>query len=165
LTPAAVISAHALAREPFTSKLFCGLANFGLGPVNRLPEVRPRNGPVEYEAAAPEEAASDLIRLDRYERPAWSRQKRAWQAVRVLSAARTGSFIVRDGDGQALAYVYIEGVGAARGQAPHPDGALPMQRRAEDCVTVQSIGLILSEIRESTNVAREASFDEAEAQH
>jgi SAM domain (Sterile alpha motif)/Adenylate and Guanylate cyclase catalytic domain len=45
------------------------------------------------------------------------------------------------------------------------DGALPMQRRAEDCVTVQSIGSILSEIRESTNVAREASFDEAKAQH
>jgi hypothetical protein len=36
-----------------------------------------------------------------------------------------------------------------------------MQRRAEDCVTVQSIGSILSEVQESTDVAREASFDAA----
>jgi hypothetical protein len=78
-----------------------------------------------------------------------------------------GCFIVRDHNGQALAYVYCEDEpGRARGgEAPHPDGALPIQRRAEDCVTVQSIGSILSEIRESTNVAREASFDEAKAQH
>jgi hypothetical protein len=43
-------------------------------------------------------------------------------------------FIVRDKNGQALAYVYFEGEpGRARGgEAPHPDGASPMQRRAED---------------------------------
>jgi hypothetical protein len=41
-----------------------------------------------------------------------------------------------------------------------------MQRRAEDCVTVQSIWFdFLSEGQESINVAREASFDEAKAQH
>jgi hypothetical protein len=53
-------------------------------------------------------------------------------------------FIVRDANGQALAYVYFEEEpGRARGgEAPHPDVALPMQRRAEDCVTVQSIGSI-----------------------
>ena len=31
-------------------------------------------------------------------------------------------FIVRDANGQALAYVYFEGVGAARGQARTPRG-------------------------------------------
>jgi hypothetical protein len=82
-----------------------------------------------------------------------------------LTCLADDSFIVRDANGHALAYVCFEGDGAARGQAPHSDGALPMQRRAEDCVTVQSIGSFLSEIRESTNVAREASFDEAKAQH
>ena len=35
-----------------------------------------------------------------------------------------------------------------------------MQRRAEDCVTVQSIGSIFIRRKESTDVAREASFDE-----
>ena len=43
---------------------------------------------------------------------------------------------------------------------------LPMQRRAEDCVTVHNrLVRFLSEGQESTNVAREASFDEAKAQH
>jgi len=44
-------------------------------------------------------------------------------------------------------------------------GHLPMQRRAEDCVTIQSIGSIFIRRKESTNVAREASFDEAKALH
>ena len=74
-------------------------------------------------------------------------------------------FIVRDAN-----YVYFEG------EPGHPAGRagaklltrtwhLPMQRRAEDCVTVQSIGSILSEVQEGTNVPREASFDEEKAQH
>jgi hypothetical protein len=91
-----------------------------------------------------------------------------WKMGRAsqMSTGRDACFIVRDAN-----YVYFEG------EPGHPAGRaaaklltrtwhLPMQRRAEDCVTVQSIGSIfLSELQESTDVAREASFDEAKAQH
>jgi hypothetical protein len=77
-------------------------------------------------------------------------------------------FIIRDHNGQALAYVYFEEEPGRRSAAHLLTRTwhLPVQRRAEDCVTVQSIWFdFLSEGQESINVAREASFDEAKAQH
>jgi hypothetical protein len=70
-------------------------------------------------------------------------------------------FIVRDGNGQALAYVYFEQERGRRAvKHPHLDAAF--------AYATPSCGLrycTIAEVQESTNVAREASFDEAKAQH
>jgi hypothetical protein len=49
-----------------------------------------------------------------------------WAQLRSCQSDANACFIVRDANGQALAYVYFEGEpGRARGgEAPHPDVAL-----------------------------------------